>query len=264
MTDPDTLGDSAPGQALIDYLALTGWTARGEDPRGVTVFTHRVPERDQPVVVAVSADAEPENVSRAIETIAYVEGRDTSEVRDDLVFGGSDTLAAQLLPQLPTGQAPLLLVESAITSMRNLLTGAVQATEAERSVARVQAGSGADAWLRRARLSTAPGSFILNVACPLYDVAESPQAVDDPPLSPSGNAHAQPYGRAITSQLHGMVSRAVAGANLVLESRGVQADLAAELGNTNIAVLEGLGGSAARSTSSTSCGSHGRPVPRQT
>ncbi len=231
MTFPDNV--VVRGDLLRSHLADTGWTDLGPDERGMRVYSRddeRVP--DGSVIVALSADGAAPTTAD-LEAVAFVEHRDITELTSDLLFGGADMVAARLLPAMPSGQAPLLLVEQAVLSIHALLEGASFGVDDDTIIPPSRRPARQQQWLRRVRVAAQPGSFILNVACPL---GEAPSISDaEEPLFSAPDP--DPYGRRVVDFLHETVEQAV---RTVEQHVATPATELPDLAGVNVVILEAL------------------------
>lgn len=232
---------------LLEYLIRTGWRKELSDHEdevvlGVPERSARKEYRGVPIVVALpvsTGSTTPSAViAEAVAAISWSEQRPVTEVADDIMSGGSDVLAARILPNTPSGQAPLGLLIEASQGLRQLLLGATWSMSADdRLVPLPRQAGAAESWVSSARVSTEPGSFILNAWLPVQD-ATTADGVGSPGLF---DVVERPYGRAVVERLASDVNKAVRAATRVHEGAATLATLTGRGGaRVNTGVLSGL------------------------
>lgn len=106
-----------------------------------------------------------------------------------------------MTPDAPSGEAPLALVHSAVTALRDFVVGSAAAIEIHDLVLPSHRPQWAESYAGKVRLSTHQGSFVLNLALPLVvDLGES-AAEDDTPEQLSFALPPQPFGRRVSSRM---------------------------------------------------------------
>jgi hypothetical protein len=141
-------------------------------------------------------------MAEALRAIAYVERRLVRELLDDIAVGGADTVAVRLTPDLPSGEAPLGMAQTAITSLRNLVIASASALDARSLVLPSRRSQRAETYADNAKFAAQPGSFILALSLPLADgfpEAQSRGELDG--QQPLLDVVAEPYGRRVTSRM---------------------------------------------------------------
>jgi hypothetical protein len=217
MTRP---GDSTfTVQRVRSHLERGGWVLSDEDER---TALWRLEGAERLVVVLPTrddlADAR-DRLEEAMRTIAFAESRSLSELRTDLgVEGGADTVSVRLTPErAPSGSAPLDLVQAAVTALHDFVVGSASALEVQSLVLPTRRPQRAELYVGQTLVSTAPGSFVINLALPLLETPGSgvetatsgevqPTIVDVP---------RQPYGRRVTDRMRLVAEQAVSLAEAV-------------------------------------------------
>jgi hypothetical protein len=238
-------------QALQEYLGGAGWSLLDQDDRTTLWAPARAGLRDAdaahvrlvlPLMEEVTDYQE--RVEQALRALSFVERRVTREILDDIVYGGADTVSVRLTPEAPAGEAPLVLAHAAIGALRNYVVGAASSLDIKTLVLPPRRPVRAEAYARDARLSTAGGSFVLNLALPLGEADEHPAVtsqdeplLDLPPL---------PYGRRVTNRMIDVARRATALARSVGEGdEGIEAFARPDRSAANateLAALAAIGG----------------------
>ncbi|MCL2586328.1 MAG: hypothetical protein FWE35_28175 [Streptosporangiales bacterium] len=203
MTVPDL-------RAMESYLRVTGWSLGDRDARTSLWRVRRQedggPDDPEPTVVVLPARQDVHDyayvMNAAIKAVAYAERRSPEEIRSDISFGGADAVAVWLTPDAPSGEAPLAMVRSAVTALHEFVVGSATAIEIRELVLPPHRPVWAESYAGNVRLSTQPGSFILNLAMPLVvdlgnetardQGAEEQLSLDLPP---------QPFGRRVSSRM---------------------------------------------------------------
>ena len=156
--------------SVAEYLRVAGWSMVDRDDR---TSLWRAASADDaapleivlPVEQAVGDYAD--RVGAAVRTLAFSEHRLPEEVSSDISFGGADTVAVRLTPDTPSGEAPLSLAQSAVSALYSFVVGSATAIEIHDLVLPSHRPAWAESYASNARLSTRPGSFVLNLALPL-------------------------------------------------------------------------------------------------
>lgn len=241
------------------YLELTGWTSGRVDD--LNIYYPIADDGDLQIVLPV----DPANtrtldtqIAEAIRVIAYTESRTTREVRANLTGTGADTIAIRLLPETPTGTAPLAAAQEAITALRDLVVGAASALRNDSLNLPVRAPSDIDDYANRTHFSTRPGSFIVDLTLPLTtqpaeDASAQADQTEDPALIPADEVDAtpqrdlNPYGRAVSRRIRRTISRALEAADQVAAgdlTLTAFTEPSRNLGNaTELEAIANLGGS---------------------
>lgn len=266
---------TVPGlRAVEGYLRVSGWSLEDRDAR-TSMWHAAVPGDAEPLVVVLPAREDVGDyavvVDTALRTVAYAERRSPEEIRSDISFGGADTVAVRLTPDAPSGEAPLTMVRSAVTAMHEFVVGAAAAIEIRELVLPSHRPIWAESYAGRVRLSTHPGSFVLNLAMPL-DVELGNEAAKDEAAGEqlSFDLPPQPFGRRVSSR---MLRAAQAAQRLAEEVSAGNQPLRAFGDNpvrpvanaTELAALKALGGPEyalyqLRFTQSPLAGRHSEPV----
>lgn len=198
-------------RAFRRYLRRSGWVSEDE-ARRVSLWRPPAALRLEDFRVTIVSDDFDDYLARtdeALRTVAYVEGRVVREVAADVTYGGADTLAVRLVPDAPSGEAPLELAQRAIDAVHNLVAGSASALEVEGLVLPSRRPARAEAYAGQARLATAAGSFVLLLALPLFDDDSARSGrVDDPEQLALIDVPVEPYGRRVSDRIVSTVRRA--------------------------------------------------------
>jgi hypothetical protein len=204
-----------PLAAIREYLSGSGWTMIDEDDRtslwGPLQVTSEDPgASDVRLVLPNRAEITDynERVEHALRALSFVERRVPREIMDDIVLGGADTVSVRLTPDAPPGEAPLALAHSAIAALRNYVVGAASSLDVKSLVLPPRRPLRAEAYADEARFSTAPGSFVLNLALPLGSIdGQEPTTEGEPTLI---DLSPLPYGRRVTNRMMDVARRSTA------------------------------------------------------
>jgi hypothetical protein len=210
MTDSDLSEDDRMTMPDLDtvtrYLLGTGWVVADEDSR-TTLWRSRaedVPESDLQVVLPVRHDVGDyaERITAALRAIAYAERRSSEEVTIDMSFGGADTVAVRLTPDAPSGEAPLSLVRSVVSALHSFVVASAAALEIHELVLPSHRPPWAESYADRVRLSTRPGSFVLNLALPLLaDITGEGSPSNAESERTTVNLPPHPFGRRVSNRM---------------------------------------------------------------
>jgi hypothetical protein len=143
-----------------------------------------------------------DRIGAALRTLAFAEQRLPEEIMSDISFGGADTVAVRLTPDAPSGEAPLSLAHTAVSALHSFVVGSAAAIEIHELVLPSHRPPWAESYAGKVRLSTHPGSFILNLALPLIaDIGN-----DLAPDRAAGEQLAfklppQPFGRRVSNRM---------------------------------------------------------------
>jgi hypothetical protein len=235
------------------YLERTGWERTNEDARtSLWRFAGADDERLAVVLPASESfvDAS-ERLKDALRTIAFAEQRSIPEIVTDMAFlGGADTLSVRLTPEgAPSGSAPLVLLQAAIVALRDFVVGSASALEVEGLVLPPRRPARAENYAAQTLASTAPGSFVVNLALPLLETAEyaeSPRSNQEGAQPALLDIFPQPYGRRVAHRMREIAERSVALAEEVgAGNRPLRAFAESEhraANATELAALAALGG----------------------
>jgi hypothetical protein len=237
-------------RAVADYLRVAGWSLEDQDQRTSLWRPESAEDSDSLVIVLPvrqEAGDYADRIAAAIRVLAFAEQRLPEEITSDIRFGGADTVAVRMTPDAPSGEAPLTLVHSAVTALRDFVVGSAAAIEIHDLVLPSHRPQWAESYAGKVRLSTHSGSFILNLALPLVvDLGES-AADDEDSEQLSFALPPQPFGRRVSSRMLQAAQAArqladeVSAGNLPLRAFGeTQAKLAANA--TELSALKALGG----------------------
>jgi len=237
-------------RAVADYLRVAGWSLEDQDQR-TSLWRPASADDSDPLVIVLPVRQEAgdyaDRVEAAIRVLSFAEQRLPDEITSDIRFGGADTVAVRMTPDAPSGEAPLTVVHSAVTALRDFVVGSAAAIEIHDLVLPSHRPQWAESYAGKVRLSTRPGSFVLNLALPLVvDLGES-AAEDDAPEQLSFALPPQPFGRRVSSrmlqatQAARQLADAVSVGDRPLRAFGeTQAKLAANA--TELSALKALGG----------------------
>ncbi len=246
---PTRWHDAPRPEAVRDHLARTGWRLSDADER--TALWRLPTEEGLAVVLPVREDYADfvESLREAVRTIAFAESRTVAELVTDLaVRGGADTLSVRLTPDdAPSGSAPLALAQSTVVALHDLVVGSASGLEVDALVLPARRPVRAESYASQTLMSTAPGSFVVNLALPLLE------SLTPPPEADSGftqteliTVPAQPYGRQVVQRMQAVVQRALHLADEVgVGDRPLRAfaEPQAHLANaTELSALAALGG----------------------
>lgn len=202
-------------RAFVRYLHGAGWQRIDEDDR-TSLWRPAQAEGQSDIRVVLPARQEvidyADRVQEALRAVAYVERRLPHEISGDMEFGGADTLAVKLTPDAPPGEAPLELAHAAVEALRNLIVASATALDVKSLVLPLRRPQRAEAYAKRARLSTLPGSFVLSVALPLFDLFDETQpqseSEDGALIQRADLPQVEPFGRRVTNRLMAAASTA--------------------------------------------------------
>jgi hypothetical protein len=192
-------------RAVASYLQAAGWSLEDQDTRtslwrvtsaqGVESLEIVLPTRQEVIDY-------PDRLEAALRTLAYAEQRLPDEVRSDISFGGADTVAVRLTPDAPPGEAPLSLAHSAVSALHSFVVGSAAAIEIHELVLPSHRPPWAESYAGKVRLSTQPGSFILNLALPLVaDIGNEGSTDGESGEQLMFNLPPQPFGRRVSTRM---------------------------------------------------------------
>lgn len=199
---------------VVDYLEHAGWL-RTELPSAYVW----APAEDATVQVALPKRPDVRDlgsqIAEAVRVIAYVERRTVADAETSILDGGADTISLRLLPDAPSGSAPLALAQESITALRSLVVGAAASLTNTALVLPSRRPALVEQYAANAQVSTRKGSFILDVSLPLKVEAD---AMSRPPEHETlMSLPAQPYGRRVTERIRQTASNALAMAQRVVD-----------------------------------------------
>jgi hypothetical protein len=128
----------------------------------------------------------------------------------DINYGAADTVAVRLMPDTPSGEAPLSLAYSAMSALRSYVIGSGSALDNDALVLPTRRPLQAESYVNRVRFATHAGSFILTLALPLVEAfnevsppPENPAEPDaiEPVQEPMFQLSVQPFGRRVTNRM---------------------------------------------------------------
>jgi hypothetical protein len=233
-------------RTLRMHLETSGWNLTDADGRTELWLSAR--REDEVAVVLPSQESErvdPDQILRAVRAIAFVEQRTVQEFLNGLAFeGGSEVVAVRLSSEgAPSGSARIELARNAIDAVHSFLVGSAAALDSPGLVLPPRRPAKAESFASRALVSTAPGSFVINVTIPagerdfVEDVRQE-QLLDVQPV---------PYGRRVAARMRAVARDAVSLAEAVAEGERQLSAFAAENNRvtanaTELAALASLGG----------------------
>ena len=209
MTGPNLSEDGV--MAVLDlptvagYLRAAGWVLTDQDTRtslwrGASSAGAESLEIVLPARQEVSDYAD--RIEAALRTLAFAERRLPEEIRSDISFGGADTVAVRLTPDAPPGEAPLSLAHSAVSALHSFVVGSAAAIEIHELVLPSHRPAWAESYASRVRLSTHPGSFILNLSLPLIaDIGNETPAEHAADQQLTFELPPQPFGRRVSNRM---------------------------------------------------------------
>lgn len=156
---------------LRDYATSKGWVlnSKGAEARLYILNNCLFPSRQISFSMDTSVLDYSESVNRAVEKLADIEGRPTSEIAKAVSEVGEDALSFRVITERSSSTSlPLSSAESMITGMQQLLLASACSTIAPQAhhprLSRIEAKE----VLNSARFGhTRPGSFVFNVSCPI-------------------------------------------------------------------------------------------------
>jgi hypothetical protein len=209
MTTPQLSDDDTMAvldlRAVTGYLQAAGWSLEDQDARTSLwrVTSARGPESLE-IVLPVRQEVSdyPDRIEAALRTLAYAEQRLPDDVRSDISFGGADTVAVRLTPDAPPGEAPLSVAHSAVSALHSFVVGSAAAIEIHELVLPSHRPPWAESYAGKVRLSTQPGSFILNLALPLVvDIGNQSSAATARDEQLMFDLPPQPFGRRVSTRM---------------------------------------------------------------
>jgi hypothetical protein len=192
-------------RAVAGYLQAAGWSLEDQDAR-TSLWRVTSAQRADSLEIVLPVRQEvsdyPDRVKAALRTLAYAEQRLPEEIRSDISFGGADTVAVRLTPDAPPGEAPLSLAHSAVSALHSFVVGSAAAIEIHELVLPSHRPIWAESYADRVRLSTQPGSFILNLALPLVaDITNETSSDGTRDEQLTFDLPPQPFGRRVSTRM---------------------------------------------------------------
>lgn len=243
--------------ALSGYLRGSGWNFVDEDDRTSMWRPGSVAADDLFVVLPTREDFKDygERVYEALRAVAYVERRTIDEIAADINYGAADTVAVRLMPDTPSGEAPLSVAYSAMSALRSYVIGSGSALDNDALVLPTRRPLQAESYVNRVRFATRAGSFILTLALPLVEAFNevSPASENfaeydalEPVQEPMFELSALPFGRRVTNRMAAVAKNAQLLADVVNDGdQGIRAfgQVGRDMPNaTELEALSGLGG----------------------
>jgi hypothetical protein len=243
--------------ALGGYLRGSGWVLVDEDSRTSMWRPETAPADDLFVVLPARENFKDygERVYEALRAVAYIERRMIDEIAADINYGAADTVAVRLMPDTPSGEAPLSLAYSAMSALRSYVIGSGSALDNDALVLPTRRPLQAESYVNRVRFATHAGSFILTLALPLVEAfnevsppPENPAEPDaiEPVQEPMFQLSVQPFGRRVTNRMAVVAKNAQLLADVVnAGDQGIRAfgQVGRDVPNaTELEALSGLGG----------------------
>ena len=198
-----------PLARLRAYLQDSGWILVDDDDRS-SMWRPPPGRSDDVRVVLPAAESVVDYADRVLEalrTLSFAERRAPEDVLSDVEYGSADTFAVRLASEAPSGQASLVVAHTAITALRNLVVGSAAALDVEKLVLPARRPLRAEAYAAQTRLSTASGSFIINLFLPLADDEMAPHMQSERGQDPLLELPAQPYGRRVGLRMLAVAER---------------------------------------------------------
>lgn len=233
---------------LRTYLQNCGWTLVDDD--GHSSLWRPPPGRSEDLRVVLPATESvvdyADRVLEALRTLSFAERRAPEDVLSDIQYGSADTIAIRLTSDAPPGQTSLAIAHSAIVALRNFVVGSAAALDVEKLVLPSRRPLRAEAYADQTRLSTAGGSFVINLSLPLSDDSTLASMESDTVQEPLIDVPSQPYGRRVGLRMlaaaeRGVsVARRVGAGDLPIRSFGALEPNAPNA--TELAALAALGG----------------------
>jgi hypothetical protein len=177
------MGMVNPG-ALIGYATGLGWRRAPAKPGDRVAILVNPNDALRQILVATDRDLDDytETVANAVGKLAEFEGRGIREVLDHLLLPPADVLRLrEVAPGAETGSLPLehavRLLGGASKMIRSSALSVLLPQRYHPRLSRAEA----DELLNRCRFGqTERGSFVLNIACPLYSTPALPGMESDP------------------------------------------------------------------------------------
>lgn len=159
---------------LRDYATALGWAMNREAARHrvYALASARFPGRQLVFPMDETAPDYAESVERAVANLAALEGIDLAEVRKGLLTAGDDALSFRVTtPRHDERSLPLPFVTSMLLGAQQLLLASgCTALRPQRHHPRLSRAE-AQQLVEASRFQhTEPGSFVLNVSCPVHAV----------------------------------------------------------------------------------------------
>jgi hypothetical protein len=200
---------------LVAYVRQAGWRHVDDDRAEVWVPPD---EAHNDLLIALPKRATVSDIGAQIEealrVVAFVEGRTVSEAANSIVNGGADTLSLRLVPDLPSGTAPLATLQDAVAGLRSLVVGAAASLTNSDLVLPSRRPALVESYAARAHVSSRPGSFILDVALPLAVEVDDGEKLEQDVLV---ELAPQPYGRRVTDRIRNVAANALTKAQEIVE-----------------------------------------------
>lgn len=165
---------------LMSYLDATGWRRQPEAPwPGASVWEHAdghsalLPARED-------MDDAAERSQEVLRMLATIEGRQASEIEEDIRHPLVDTQTIHTHPTLPSGYVDLLTGRKIVNAVRDLYaTAARTAVEGPRLRFRGRPSTPVEDFLRTVQLGPSKaGSYVLTLRIPM-EAPSQPQLWDD-------------------------------------------------------------------------------------
>jgi hypothetical protein len=235
--------------AFVEYLRSAGWSLEDDDG-STTLWRPAASAAARDTRLVLSADEEdrdyPERAWEALRTLAFVEQRLPQEIYTDMQYGGADCISVRLVPDAPSGEAPLFVAHTALTALRSYVVASAAALEYTDLVLPPRRPHRAEFYASQTRVSTQPGSFVLSLTLPLRD------AGDDTPVESNNGQEVLPgiptslFGRRVTNRMLVAAEKAQRLAREVSDGESPLASFG-EIGEVNVnatelAALSSLGG----------------------
>lgn len=200
---------------IADHLSRTRWS-RQEHPRTV-LWTWGGGDNVQIALPADGYEGEPGNTLDAVRALAYAEKRTVEQMVADLSTpGGADTISVRLVgPDNEAGITRAGLLSHAVEAISDLVRGAATALRTT-SAMPVNASALEKEYAASLRVSTSPGSFVINAALPLLPGAAvggstADHSLDDYALIPAEDlTPPEPFGGRVLERIRTVAVRSTA------------------------------------------------------
>jgi hypothetical protein len=209
MTEPRLSDDDVMAvpdlRAVAEYLGAAGWSLEDQDAR-TSLWRGPAPTDAGSLEIVLpvrqEVDDYTDRIEAALRTLGFAEQRLPEEIISDISFGGADTVSVRLTPDAPPGEAPLSLAHTAVSALHSFVVGSAAAIEIHELVLPSHRPSWAESYATKVRLSTHPGSFILNLALPLIvDIDNQGSSDQGAGEQLAFKLPPQPFGRRVSNRM---------------------------------------------------------------
>lgn len=237
---------------LVTYLESTGWRISTTDDL-VSSWTLESAAGEALRIVLPREEEfldRSEMIARALHVLAWGQQRAVAEILEDIHSGGVDVIAVRTHPGAVPGQVLMGDLRRSISALRDLVVASASAEllAEHPMVLPTRRPRRAEIFADRVKVSTRPGSFILQAALPLYDELDEqavPQPTDGEALF---DQPVTPFGRTVHDRIHAVARYALEAADAVAAgdlqiSHFMSQSQRIRPNATELAALAGLGGS---------------------